>query len=499
MRPLGVCRNSVPLKVPQSNCRHPPWLRTPLVPLYFRMSKREADERMRFWAILLAFFAAISAGLAPAWAEKRVALVIGNGAYTKVPQLLNPANDARAITALLRSAGFQIAEPKLDLDLTALKRALSDFEVAAQGSDIAAIFYSGHGIQVNRQDYLVPVDAALARDVDVEDEAVSLDRLMRAAQGANRLRLVILDACRDNPFEKSMKRLVAGKSVGAKGLAVPLEWTDTLIAFAARAGTEAKDGDGTNSPFTTALLRHLTEPGLDVQLALRQVRDDVLAATGRAQEPFTYGSLGGGIVALVGAKPAPVPVVDTEQADFAAASSLGTVAGWDGFLGKHKAGPLAEFASRERRRLAALQQATILQPSQPLAPLEPTPPSALAPSPDTALPLPIYPLGTPKPVQTIQVRPDGSLIQLNIPFQPDSDSKKNNYSVQLAAPNNKQDADDAVNRLYSQFRYELGYYKISVIPGSTSGKPVYRVRIVNLNQDQAIKLCKKLKNSGGIV
>lgn len=229
-------------------------------------------------------------------AERRVALVIGNSAYTRADKLANPANDAAAIAALLRQVGFETAEPKLDLGLMAFKRALTDFEVAAKGADMVAIYFSGHGIQFGGQDYLLPTDAELARDVYVQDEAVPLERMLRATEGARRLRLIILDACRDNPFLSHLQKFVPTASL-AKGLAPPQrlieEKTDTLIAFAAKAGTQAIDGaPGTNSPFAAALLQRLADPGLDVMDALRLVHDDVLAATGHRQEPWTYGSLG---------------------------------------------------------------------------------------------------------------------------------------------------------------------------------------------------------------
>src|SRR6202023_1711894 len=138
-------------------------------------------------------------------------------------------------------------------------------------------YYAGHGIEVNGVKYLVPVDATLRRDIDVEDETVSLDRLLQVLEPAKRLRLIILDACRDNPFTKSMARTMASRSVG-RGLArIEPTTSDTLIAFAAKAGFTAADGDGAHSPFTTALLKYLVTPGLDVRLAFGRVRDDVLS------------------------------------------------------------------------------------------------------------------------------------------------------------------------------------------------------------------------------
>jgi hypothetical protein len=235
-------------------------------------------------------------------AEKRVALVIGNGAYGKVSQLPNPTRDAGAIESLFRSASFDLIVVQRDLGNLAMRRSLRDFSDRVREADIAVIFFAGHGMEVNGTNYLIPVDAILERDIDVEDETVPLDRVIQILEPAKRLRLVILDACRDNPFVRSMKRTIAGRSIG-RGLAkVDVLTSDTLIAFAAKAGSTALDGDGANSPYTTALLKHLTIPGLDLRLAFGRVRDEVLKNTDNKQEPFVYGSLGGSEVSLVPTK-----------------------------------------------------------------------------------------------------------------------------------------------------------------------------------------------------
>src|ERR1700722_7628853 len=137
-------------------------------------------------------------GVLPSHAEKRVALVIGNSAYVKVPQLPNPASDAAAIASLLRQAGFDVVESKTNLDVNSMRRALRDFAEAVRGADVAVVFYAGHGIEVNGANYLVPVDAVLERDIDVEDETVALDRVSQIIESAKRLHVIILDACRDN-------------------------------------------------------------------------------------------------------------------------------------------------------------------------------------------------------------------------------------------------------------------------------------------------------------
>ena len=239
---------------------------------------------------------------ANAQAEKRVALVIGNGEYAKVGKLPNPTRDASAVEALLRSAKFDVVEAKRDLGAAAMRRALRDFSDKVRDADIAVVFFAGHGIEVNGTNYLIPVDATLERDIDVEDETVPLDRVIQILDQAKRLRLIILDACRDNPFVPSMRRTTSSRSIG-RGLArVDVLTSDTLIAFAARAGSTAADGDGSNSPYTLALVKHLATPGLDLRLALGRVRDEVIRHTGAKQEPFVYGSLGGAEIPLVAAK-----------------------------------------------------------------------------------------------------------------------------------------------------------------------------------------------------
>jgi len=250
--------------------------------------------------------------LAAAPADRRIALVIGNSSYQHAGQLVNPAPDAEAIGALLASAGFSV-ELKRDLTIREMRNALGDFSEAARGADMALLFYAGHGIEVDGTNYLIPTDARLMRDFDVEDEAISLERVLRAIEPAKRLRFVMLDACRDNPFLRTMKR--GSRSVG-RGLArVEPTASDTLVAFATEAGTVAADGDSNASPFTEALLRHLATPGLDLRIAFGRVRDAVIQKTANRQRPFIYGSLGGETLALVAAPlgsptdaPAPAPV-----------------------------------------------------------------------------------------------------------------------------------------------------------------------------------------------
>ena len=210
----------------------------------------------------------------PALADKRVALVIGNSAYRNVAKLSNPANDAVAVATMFKSAGFDTVESKLNLTVSELRKTLRDFGNRSRDADVAVIYYAGHGIELDGTNYLIPVDATLETDTDVLDETLSLDRVLVAVEPAKQLRLVILDACRDNPFAKSMKRTIASRAIG-RGLAkVEPSSPNTMIAFAAKAGSTASDGDSKNSPFAAALVNHLTKPGLDLRKPERAPVDE---------------------------------------------------------------------------------------------------------------------------------------------------------------------------------------------------------------------------------
>jgi len=259
------------------------------------MFKAYSRRWVPIFVLSLSVFA-FQAGAAEA--AKRVALLIGNEKYEATSQLNNPANDVELMKASFEDAGFDAVTTVHDVDRASMVRALRDFEDAATGAEVAIIYYSGHGMEMNGQNFLLPVDVALKSDKDVEDEAVPLDRVQRSLEGATRLKLVILDACRNNPFEQSMTRSISTRAV-SRGLArVEPESADLLVAFASKAGTVAMDGEGKNSPFATALSKYLTEPGVDVRIALGKVRDEVVAATNRSQEPFVYGSLGGAQIFL---------------------------------------------------------------------------------------------------------------------------------------------------------------------------------------------------------
>ena len=264
------------------------------------------DDALAFIAKLEAAPAVVTAAPAPQAAPavvaaapapqptvgSRVALIIGNGAYQNVAQLTNPTNDAKLIAAALKQDGFGVTLAN-DLDHAGLVKALRAFANEADTADWAVVYFAGHGIEMAGTNYLIPVDAKLLTDRDVDFEAVPIGQVLSAIDGAHVLRLVILDACRNNPFAATLKRTAGeGRDIG-RGLARIEPARGTEVVYSAKEGTIAADGDGADSPFATALAQHLTEPGIEVDKLFRLVRDDVLDATGNRQEPFVYGSLPG--------------------------------------------------------------------------------------------------------------------------------------------------------------------------------------------------------------
>jgi uncharacterized caspase-like protein len=319
------------------------------------------------WAVVLA----MTPG--EALAERRVALVVGNSSYTTVPKLPNPSRDANAVAKMFKEAGFETIETYLDVGNLDFKRAIRKFEDTAVDADVAVLFYAGHGIEIGGTNYLVPTDARLASDRDAPDEAIPLDRLVLSADGAKKLRVIILDACRDNPFAGKMRResRAALRAVSAGLGKVEPSSTDTLIAYAAKAGSTADDGDRDHSPFTAALLKHLTVPGLDLRLAFGRVKDEVMKTTNGRQEPFVYGSLGGGNYSLVAApaeaKGAPVAAAADIKADYDLVEKVGSRGAWEVFLTTHKTGFYADLA---REQLKKFPEVASL--GAPVAPVQPS-------------------------------------------------------------------------------------------------------------------------------
>jgi uncharacterized caspase-like protein len=223
----------------------------------------------------------------PAGAESRMALVIGNSAYQAVSALPNPANDAKAVSELLSSAGFQVV-PAANLGLADMRIAIREFTslVSAQGPDtVALIFFAGHGVQVDGDNYLVPVDARIKREADVPIEALRLTDVMNALSAAPaRTRIVILDACRNNAFSEINK-------TSGRGLAIVDAPNGSIVAYSTAPGAEAEDGSGANSPFTAAFTSVAKEPGLPIELAFKRVRLAVNQVTSGRQTPWESSSL----------------------------------------------------------------------------------------------------------------------------------------------------------------------------------------------------------------
>jgi len=250
--------------------------------------------------------AALALALAlPAWAaaaQQRVALVIGNGAYRAVPRLANPSADATAVAAALRAAGFA-TELVRDAGKAEMEGALRRFGAQADGAELAVFYFAGHGIQIGGANHLLPVDARLAHARDVDYELVDVPLVLRAMQGA-RARIVILDACRDNPLAAQARGFSGTRSVG-RGLArVDTVDLGTLIAFSTSPGAVALDGTGRNSPFTEALVQHMATPGLEVRQLMTRVRRSVVEATGGQQVPWDNSSLITEVVLRPGRGPA---------------------------------------------------------------------------------------------------------------------------------------------------------------------------------------------------
>jgi hypothetical protein len=198
------------------------------------ISRQKSGISMHRLAAFFAIAFACCFANGPAFAGKRVALVIGNSAYQNVAQLPNPADDAAAIADLFTKANFDVVMSRRDLKSLDMRRALREFTDQARGADIAVVYFAGHGLELDGTNYVVPIDAVLERDADVDDEAVSLNRILMATEAATKLRLVILDACRDNPFAKRMKRTLATRAISRGLVGVEANRPNTFIAFAAR-------------------------------------------------------------------------------------------------------------------------------------------------------------------------------------------------------------------------------------------------------------------------
>ncbi len=221
---------------------------------------------------------------------RRVALVIGNGAYKAVAELPNPKNDAAAVAGELTRLGFEVIE-KHDLGVAAMRRVLGEFEDKTAGAEWAFVYYAGHGMELNGRNWLIPVDAELVRATDTPDEAVPLERVLDRLAAVTKLRIVVLDACRNNPFLSRMVMNRVSTRAVARGLTAVEPSHGEVVFYAARDGSVALDGTGANSPFAAALVKHMDEDGVELGRFFRRVTSSVLAATDNRQEPFVYGRI----------------------------------------------------------------------------------------------------------------------------------------------------------------------------------------------------------------
>src|SRR5580698_9582684 len=263
----------------------------------------------------------------PAMAEKRVAFVVGNGAYKNVAQLPNPPVDAKAMAAVLRNVGFDVVEGT-NLTRDAMTEKLLDFGKKAQGADVAIFFYAGHGIAIGGTNYLLPVDADIKSEMDVKlGAAINIDLTLDQTMNDAKVKLIFLDACRDNPFAAKIKAGATSRSVSVQtGLAEMKSGEGTLIAFATGPGQTALDGqEGTNSPFTRALMANITQPGVEIQQAMTQVRAQVNEEANKGQLPWGHTNLIGAVYLNPAATPAGAPAAVALNTPAATANSASDV------------------------------------------------------------------------------------------------------------------------------------------------------------------------------
>ena len=263
---------------------------------------------LRIWAFLIGILACLSIAQ-PAAAERRVALVVGNSAYVSSPALANPVNDASDIAAALKAVGFEVILGT-DLGKPAFDGKVRDFVRILDKADVALFFYAGHGLQVSGRNYLIPVDARLQGERDLDFEAIALDFVLKQMEleREGKTNVVFLDACRDNPLGRNLARSMGTRSASiGQGLAQVQTGVGTFIAYSTQPGNVALDGKGRNSPFTSALAKHLAGPGRNLTSVMVDVRKDVLAETGGKQVPWDHSALTGDFYFQLAAAPGNLP------------------------------------------------------------------------------------------------------------------------------------------------------------------------------------------------
>jgi hypothetical protein len=320
--------------------------------------------RIRLLWFVLVCALAVDGGLAPALAQaKRVALIIGNNSYAHIGSLANAKPDARAIRDSLTRIGFD-ARLLEDLDYPLMRDAIRAFGRETHGAEMAVLYFAGHGVEVKGDNWLLPVTAELKHERDLEYESISLSSVLAAVQGASRLRLVILDACRNNPFAEQMEVSGGRTRTVVRGLGRIEPPGDVLVAYSAKHGTVAEDGaPGEMSPFASGLQMHLATPGLDIRILMGRVRDHVIKSTKGRQEPFTYGSVGGDIVTLVNpptvsagdAAVNPWQDLSRDELSWLRATASNRLEAFREYLNRHPDGKFKDEAQDKIQRLTGLQ------------------------------------------------------------------------------------------------------------------------------------------------
>lgn len=337
--------------------------------------------------VLLVFLCGWLALSAPALAEKRVALVIGNSAYKHAPALANPKNDALGMAAALQRLDFEVLAGT-DLDKPAMDKLMQAFADKLEKADVALVFYAGHGLQVGGRNYLVPVDGKLDKESDLVFQAVPLDTIQGLMEQGQRTNIMILDACRDNPLARNLARSMGTRSAGiGRGLGATQAGVGTLIVYATQPGNVALDGEGRNSPFTAALLANVETPGLEIRQVFTRVRQAVIQSTKGKQVPWDSSSLTGdwffaaasappapgttppATVTPAPAPPSPAPGADQESLFWQSIKDSKNAADFKAYLAKYPQGTFAELA---KIRIAEIEKAAVTPPApEKPAPAEP--------------------------------------------------------------------------------------------------------------------------------
>ena len=308
-----------------------------------------------------------------AWAEKRVALVVGNAAYRHSSALANPVNDARDMAASLGRLGFEVILGT-DLDRQAFEQKIRAFGRALEGADVGLFFYAGHGVQVNGVNHLVATDAKLDVVADLDFETIKTELVLTQMERETKTNIVFLDACRDNPLAGRLARSMGTRGLSENsGLAPIKSGLGTFVAFATQPGNVAVDGTGRNSPFTAALKKHIAAAGVSLTDVMIDVRREVVAATRGAQVPWDHSALQGRFYfkGAAGASPKPLPGGAANAIPSQAASEWSTVektslVDLETFLRRHGSSPEADYA---RARIADLKRTAppVTRPSAPQA------------------------------------------------------------------------------------------------------------------------------------